>query len=115
MIRSTPTYHGRVSGSFKNALDWLILPGERDPPYLTNKPAGPAATAGGVHRLQAINSLDFIVRAPRGGGGPLVQPVAQAPQSFEPGGPRAAQGAGDQPPARGHQGDPAPRQFPPAR
>src|SRR5258706_12163141 len=30
MIRSTPTCHGPVSGSFKNALYWLILPGERD-------------------------------------------------------------------------------------
>src|SRR5258705_12093743 len=84
MIRSTRTYHGPVSGSFKNALDWLILPGERDPPYLTNKPAGPAATAGGVHGLQAIYSLDFIVRAPPGRSVPLVQPVAQAQQSFDP-------------------------------
>jgi NADPH-dependent FMN reductase len=25
MIWSSPTYHGPVSGSFKNALDWLIL------------------------------------------------------------------------------------------
>jgi NAD(P)H-dependent FMN reductase len=25
MIWSSPTYHGSVSGSFKNALDWLIL------------------------------------------------------------------------------------------
>src|SRR5258708_11086821 len=66
MIWSTPTYHGPVSGSFKNALDWLILLGERDPPYLTNKPVGLAATAAGVHRLQGINSLDFIVTTPPG-------------------------------------------------
>ena len=26
MIWSTPTYHDSISGSFKNALDWLILP-----------------------------------------------------------------------------------------
>jgi FMN reductase len=32
MIWSSPTYHGSVSGSFKNALDWLILLAERDPP-----------------------------------------------------------------------------------
>jgi hypothetical protein len=25
MIWSTPTYQGSISGSFKNALDWLIL------------------------------------------------------------------------------------------
>jgi FMN reductase len=29
MIWSSPTYHGSVSGSFKNALDWLILLAER--------------------------------------------------------------------------------------
>jgi FMN reductase len=48
MIWSSPTYHGSVSGSFKNALDWLILLAEHDPPYLTNKPVGLVTTAGGV-------------------------------------------------------------------
>ena len=95
MIWSTPTCHGSVSGSFKNALDWLILLGERDPPSLANKPAGLAATAGGVHGLQAINSLDFIVRALRGWSVPLVQPVAQAWQSFDPEGRLADQVVGD--------------------
>ena len=54
MIWSSPTYHGSVSGSFKNALDWLILLAEHDPPYLTNKPVGLVTTAGGVQGLQAI-------------------------------------------------------------
>ncbi len=111
MIRSTPTCHGPVSGSFKNALDWLILPGERDPPYLTNKPAGLAATAGGVHGLQAINSLDFIVRALRGWSVPLVQPVAQARQSFDPEGRLADQVVGDQLRALGREVVRAARQF----
>ena len=31
MIWSSPTYHGSISGSFKNVLDWLILLAERDP------------------------------------------------------------------------------------
>jgi FMN reductase len=48
MIWSSPTYHGSVSGAFKNALDWLILLAGHDPPYLTNKPIGLVATAGGV-------------------------------------------------------------------
>jgi FMN reductase len=82
MIWSSPTYHGSVSGSFKNALDWLILLAERDPPYLTNKPVGLVATAGGVQGLQAVNSMDFIVRALRGWSVPLVLPVAQSWQSF---------------------------------
>jgi FMN reductase len=86
MIWSSPTYHGSVSGSFKNALDWLILLAERDPPYLTNRPVGLVATAGGVQGLQAVNSMEFIVRALRGWSVPLVMPVAQSWQSFDPDG-----------------------------
>ena len=86
LIWSTPTYHGAISGSFKNALDWLILLAEKDPPYLTNKPVGLVATAGGVQGLQAVNSLQFIVRALRGWSVPLVQPVAQSWQTFDPDG-----------------------------
>jgi NAD(P)H-dependent FMN reductase len=63
MIWSSPTYHGSISGAFKNALDWLILLAERTPPYLSNKPIGLVATAGGVQGLQAVNSMDFIARA----------------------------------------------------
>jgi FMN reductase len=84
MIWSTPTYHGSVSGSFKNALDWLILLADRDPPYLSNKPIGLVTTAGGVQGLQAINSMDFIVRALRAWAVPLVMPVAQSWQAFSP-------------------------------
>ena len=73
MIWSSPTYHGSVSGSFKNALDWLILLAERDPPYLTNKPIGLVTTARGVQGLQAINSMEFIVRALRGWSVPLLR------------------------------------------
>ena len=101
----------QFSGSFKNALDWLILLGERDPPYLTNKPVGLVATAGGVHGLQAINSLDFIVRALRGWSVPLVQPVAQARQSFDPEGRLVDQVVGDQLRALGQEVVRAARQF----
>src|SRR5262249_28296892 len=63
LIWSSPTYHGSVSRSFKNVLDWLILLADRQPPYLSDKPVGLVATAGGVHGLHAINSMDFIVGA----------------------------------------------------
>lgn len=86
MIWSTPTYHGSVSGAFKNSLDWLILLAESRPPYLSNKPIGLVATAGGVQGLQAVNSMDFIARALRGWAVPLVMPVAQSWQSFDPDG-----------------------------
>jgi FMN reductase len=84
MIWSTPTYHGSVSGSFKNALDWLILLAEREPPYLTNKPIGLASTAGGVQGLQSVNSMEFIARALRGWSVPVVLPVSQSWQTFDP-------------------------------
>ncbi|HUK71343.1 MAG TPA: NAD(P)H-dependent oxidoreductase [Streptosporangiaceae bacterium] len=83
MIWSTPTYHGSVSGAFKNSLDWLILLAESKPPYLSNKPIGLVATAGGVQGLQAVNAMDFIVRALRGWAVPLVMPVAQSWHAFD--------------------------------
>ena len=86
LIWSSPTYHGSVSGSFKNAMDWLILLAERDPPYLTGKPIGLVTTAGGAQGLQAINSMDFIARSLRGWSVPLVLPVPQSWQSFDPDG-----------------------------
>jgi FMN reductase len=86
LIWSTPTYHGSVSGSFKNALDWLILLAEREPPYLSNKPIGLITTAGGVQGLQAVNTMDFIARSLRGWSVPLVLPVPQSWQSFDPDG-----------------------------
>jgi FMN reductase len=83
MIWSSPTYHGSVSGSFKNAIDWLILLVDRDPPYLSNKPIGLVTTAGGVQGLQAVNSMEFIARSLRGWSVPLVMPVPQSWQSFD--------------------------------
>jgi FMN reductase len=44
------------------------------------------ATAGGVQGLQAVNSMEFVVRALRGWSVPLVQPVAQSWQTFDPDG-----------------------------
>jgi len=83
MIWSSPTYQGSVSGALKNALDWLILLANHEPPYLTNKPIGLVATAGGVQGLQAINAMEFSVRALRAWAVPLVLPVAQSSQVFD--------------------------------
>ena len=76
MIWSSPLYQGTVSGAFKNALDWLHLLGDRDPPYLHDKVIGLVSAAGGVHGLQAINTMEFSVRALRGWAVPYVVPVA---------------------------------------
>jgi FMN reductase len=83
MIWSSPLYHGTISGAFKNALDWLYLLRNEDPPFLTDKVAGLISTAGGVQGLQAINTMEFVVRALRGLAVPLVAPVARAYRAFD--------------------------------
>jgi FMN reductase len=85
MLWSSPLYHGTISGSFKNALDWLQLLGDRRPPYLTDKVIGLISTAGGTQGLQAVNTMEFIVRALRGWAVPLVIPIPQAWRIFQQG------------------------------
>lgn len=82
MVWSSPLYHGTVSGTFKNALDWLQLLADADPPFLTGKPVGLVATAGGVQGLQAVNTMEYVVRALRGWTVPFVVPVARAHAVF---------------------------------
>src|SRR5205085_6148164 len=83
MIWSSPLYHGTISGAFKNALDWLHILGKKQPPYLTDKVIGLIATAGGTQGLQAVNTMEFIVRALRGWAVPLVIPIAKAWDVFD--------------------------------
>jgi len=85
MLWSSPLYHGTISGSFKNALDWLQLLGDRQPAYLTDKVVGLISTAGGTQGLQAVNTMEFIVRALRGWAVPLVIPIPQAWRVFQQG------------------------------
>jgi len=85
MLWSSPLYHGTVSGAFKNALDWFQLLSEANPPYLTDKVVGLISTAGGTHGLQAVNTMEFAVRALRGWAVPLVLPIPQAWQAFKDG------------------------------
>jgi FMN reductase len=86
MVWSSPMYQGTISGAFKNALDWLHVLGERDPPYLHDKVIGLISAAGGTQGLQAINTMEFSVRALRGWAVPYVVPVAAAARVFDPGG-----------------------------
>lgn len=83
LIWSSPLYHGSVSGAFKNALDWLQLLSDHDPPYLTNKVIGLISTAGGVQGLQAVNTMEFAVRALRGWAVPMVIPIPRAWKVFD--------------------------------
>ncbi len=54
MLWISPMYNGSVSGSFKNAIDWL------------------------AQRLQVVNTMEFSVRSLRGWEVPYVVPVPQA-------------------------------------
>ena len=83
LIWSSPMYQGTISGSFKNALDWLQLLADRRPPYLADKVVGLISTAGGTQGLQAVNTMEFVVRALRGWAVPLVLPIAQAWKAFD--------------------------------
>ena len=76
-------YQGTISGSFKNALDWLHVLGRRDPPYLHDKVIGLISAAGGTQGLQAINTMEFSVRALRAWAVPYVVPVASAARVFD--------------------------------
>jgi FMN reductase len=83
LLWSSPLYHGTISGSFKNALDWLELLSDREPAYLTDKVVGLISTAGGSQGLQAVNTMEFVVRALRGWAVPLVIPIPQAWRVFD--------------------------------
>lgn len=83
LILCSPLYHGSISGLFKNAIDWLELLAKKEPVYLSNKPVGLIAVAGGVQAMQAINSMEYIVRALRGWTMPFVVPINKAWQIID--------------------------------
>ncbi len=82
MIWSSPTYHGALSGALKNALDWLQLLADEDPPYLTDKPIGLIATAAGGRGMQTINTMASSVQALRGWAVPFCVTVGGAYRAF---------------------------------
>jgi FMN reductase len=86
MIWSSPLYQGTISGAVKNALDWLHLLGDREPPYLHDKVIGLISTAGGGQGLQAVNTMEFAVRALRGWAVPYVVPIPMARRVIGPDG-----------------------------
>ena len=83
MLWSSPLYPGTISGAFKNALDWLHLLGGREPPYLHDTVIGLISAAGGTQGLQAINTMEFSIRALRAWAVPYVVPVSGAFRVFD--------------------------------
>jgi FMN reductase len=53
MLWASPTYHGTLSGAFKNALDTLDLLGDDQPPYLRGRTIGLIA----VSSVQTFDSM----------------------------------------------------------
>ena len=82
MLWSSPMYNGSVSGSFKNAIDWLHMLGSRDPAYLHDQVVGLISAAGGIQGLQVINTMDFSARALRAWAVPYAVPVSGAAGAF---------------------------------
>src|SRR4029079_8973192 len=80
---SRPMHRGTISGALKNAFDWLPALGSREPPFLHDEVIGLISAAGGTQGLQAINTMEFAVRALRGWAVPYVIPVASAFRVFD--------------------------------
>jgi FMN reductase len=83
LLWSSPLYQGTISGALKNALDWLRPLGDRDPPFLHDKVVGLISAAGGTQGLQAINTMEFAIRALQAWAVPYVVPVATAARVFD--------------------------------
>jgi FMN reductase len=96
MLWSSPLYQGTISGAFKNALDWLRLLSDRDPPFLHDKVVGLINAAGGTHGLQAKNTMEFSIRSLRAWAVPYVVPIASAARVFDRDGTIHSEAVGDQ-------------------
>jgi FMN reductase len=72
----TPSYHYSISGAFKNAIDFLELTAEDDPPYLGGRLVGLVSTSSGpIAAVHAIGAMEQIVHALRGYVVPATAPI----------------------------------------
>ena len=72
----TPSYHYSISGAFKNAIDFLELTAEDDPPYLGGRIVGLIASSSGpIAAVHAIGAMEQIVHALRGYVVPATAPI----------------------------------------
>lgn len=65
LILASPVYHGTLSGAMKNALDFLELLSNDQPPWLEGKVVGLISVAGGNSGINTINSMLHTCRALR--------------------------------------------------
>ena len=72
----TPAYHYSISGAFKNAIDFLELTADDDPPYLGGRLVGLVASSlGPIAAVHAIGAMEQIVHALRGYVVPATAPI----------------------------------------
>lgn len=72
----TPSYHYSISGAFKNAIDFLELTADDDPPYLGGRLVGLIASSSGpIAAVHAIGAMEQIVHALRGYVVPATAPI----------------------------------------
>lgn len=57
MVWSSPTYHGTISGAFKNALDFMEFLADDQPPYLQGRAVGLVAIPDSTTFAAMINAV----------------------------------------------------------
>jgi FMN reductase len=82
MLWSSPMYNGSVSGSFKNAIDWLHMVGSREPPYLHDEVIGLISAAGGTQDCRSSTRWSSRCARYEAGPCPYVVSVPQATRVF---------------------------------
>ncbi len=73
----TPLYHGSMTGSMKNCLDWLEVSSREPEPYLTNRVVGLVCWGDGGQAMQGINAMDSVAKALRAWVLPYCIPVVR--------------------------------------
>jgi len=86
LIFASPAYHGTVSGTVKNAIDYLQSLADDDPPYLDGRAVGVLSTGDGVQAtVQTVDTLRNIAHALRAWPTPLGVTVHEAARSLRDG------------------------------
>jgi FMN reductase len=84
MIWSAPSYHRTISGSFKNAIDYMELLADDDPAYLTGKVVGAVSTSKGiVSAANATAELAMAAQALRAFAFPLLVPITASHKALD--------------------------------
>ncbi len=80
----SPAYHRTLSGSFKNALDYLEILAKDDPPYLSSKAVGLIGVSSGPKSaMTTIMSLEMVAQGLYAFVLPYIIPIAQSARLYD--------------------------------